>query len=84
MKSTLKVTVTTAIELTKKQVSFIVKEVEKKNTLKGTSKDSVVELKQVVDPTVIAGVKLTIGAEEIDATTYTKLEKLHTQLRKNI
>jgi len=78
MKSILKVTVTTAIELTKKQVSSIVKAVENKN------KNSVVELKQVVDPTVIAGIKLTVGTQEIDATAYTKLEKLHIQLRKNI
>ena len=78
MKPILKITVTTAIELTKKQADLIVAAVEKKN------KDSVIELKQVVNPSVIAGIKLKVGAQEIDATTYTKLEKLHTQLRKNI
>jgi F-type H+-transporting ATPase subunit delta len=74
MKPTLKVTVTTAIELTKKQVNSILKAVEKNN---------IIELKQVVDPSVIGGIKITVGAEEIDATIYTKLEKLHNQLRKN-
>ena len=77
MKSTLKITATTAIKLTKKQADSIVKAVEKKHSRK-------IELKQVVDPSVIAGIKLMIGSEEIDATTYTKLEKLHTQLRENI
>ena len=47
-------------------------------------KNSAVELKQVIDASVIAGIKLMVGSEEIDATTYTKLEKLHTQLRENI
>ncbi len=79
MKSILKVTATSAIELTPKQVDLIVKAVEKKNIL-GTK----VELTQVVDPSVIAGIKITIGSEQIDATTLTKLEKLHTQLRENI
>ena len=74
MKPTLKVTVTTAIELTKKQVNSILKAVEKNN---------IIELKQVVDPSVIGGIKITVGAEEIDATIYTKREKLHNQLRKN-
>lgn len=77
MKPTLKVTATSAVELTKKQVDSIVKAVEKKQK-------SAVEFKQVVDPAVIAGIKLTVGSEEIDATVYTKLEKLHAQLRDNI
>lgn len=77
MKPTLKVTATSAVELTKKQVDSIVRAVEKKQK-------SAVEFKQVVDPAVIAGIKLTVGSEEIDATVYTKLEKLHAQLRDNI
>ena len=78
MKSTLKVTVTSAIELNMTQVKKIVDAVEKKH------KGSTVELKQVVDPSVIAGVKLTVGSEEIDATAYAKLEKLHLQLKQSL
>lgn len=78
MKPILKVTATSAVELTKKQVSKIVGAVEKKY------KKNAIEFKQVVDQSVIAGIKLMVGSEEIDATTYTKLEKLHAQLRENI
>ncbi len=78
MKSTLKVTATSAIELTEKQVKKIVDGVEKKYT------QNQVELKQVVNPSVIAGVKLTIGSEEIDATASTRLAKLHQELKENL
>ncbi len=78
MKSILKVTVTTAIELTKSQSDLIAKTLEKKY------KDRNIELIQVIDSSVIAGIKITIGSEEIDATVSSKLEKLHTQLRENI
>lgn len=79
MKSILKVTATSAIELTPKQADLIVKAVEKKNT-SGVK----VELVQVVDETIIGGIKITIGSEQIDATVATKLARLHTQLRENI
>ncbi len=75
MKQTTKVTVTTAIKLTKKQTSLIKKTLEKKY--------SAIELKEVVDKSVIGGIKLTVGSQEIDATIYTKLEKLHHQLKVN-
>jgi len=75
MKQTTNATITTAVKLTKKQVSLVIKTLEKKY--------SAVELKQVVDKTIIAGVKLTVGSQEIDATAYTKLEKLHNQLKTN-
>ncbi|MBP7842375.1 F0F1 ATP synthase subunit delta [Candidatus Woesebacteria bacterium] len=78
MKSTLKVTVTSAVELTEKQVKKIVDAVEKKYS------ENTVELKQVVNPSVIAGVKLTIGSQEIDATASTKLAKLHQELKENL
>lgn len=78
MKSLLKVTVTSAVELTKVQVNKITDAIEKKH------KESTVELKQVVDPSVIAGLKLTVGSEEIDATVYSKLEKLHLQLKQSL
>ena len=78
MKSIIKVTVTSAIELTKEQVKKIVNAVEKKH------KESTVELKQVVNPMVIAGIKLTVGSEEIDATAYSKLEKLHLHLKQSL
>ena len=77
MKSSLKVTVTAAIELTSSQVKKISDAVEKKFK-------STVEIKQVVDPSVIAGIKVTVGSEEIDATVYSKLEKLHLQLKQSL
>lgn len=78
MKSTLKVTATTAIELTKNQVDKITSIVKKNNKL------SEIKLSQVVDPSVIAGIRLTIGSQQYDATVYSKLEKLHKQLKENI
>lgn len=78
MKSLLKVTVTSAVELTNTQVKKIVEEIEKKHS------GSTVELKQVVDPSVIAGIKLTVGSQEMDATVYSKLEKLHVQLKQSL
>lgn len=78
MKATLKVTATTAIELTKKQIDLITKAVEKKH------EDQKVELINIIDPSIIAGIKITVGSEQIDASVYSKLEKLRTQLRANI
>lgn len=78
MKSILKVTVTSAIKLTATQVKKITDAVEKKY------KENAVELKQVVDPSVIAGIKITVGSEEIDATTYSRLEKLHMQIKQSL
>lgn len=78
MKSTVKVTATSAIELTKAQVKKIVAAVEKKY------KNSTVELEQVIDPSMIAGIKLKVGSEEIDATVYHKLEQLHAELKQNL
>ena len=78
MKSTLKVTVTSAIKLTPVQVKKITDAVEKKHT------ESKVELKQVVDPSIIAGIKITVGSEEIDATVYTKLEQIHLQIKQSL
>lgn len=78
MKSILKVTVTSAVTLTSSQVKKITDAVEKKH------KESTVELKQVVDPSVIAGLKITVGSEEIDATAYSKLEKLHLQIKQSL
>ena len=75
MKQITKVTVTTAVKLTKKQVSLISKTLEKKYQN--------IELKEVVNPLVIGGVKLTVGSQEINATVNSKLEKLHHQLKTN-
>lgn len=77
MKSITKVTVISAVELTKKQVDLIVSSIEKKQNVS-------VDLKQVVDPSVIAGIKITIAAEEFDATVIEKLKKLQNQMKKNI
>jgi F-type H+-transporting ATPase subunit delta len=78
MKSSLKVTITSAIDLTSAQVKKITDAVEKKHT------KSSVEFKQVVDPAVIAGLKVTIGSNEIDATAYSKLESLHLQIKQSL
>lgn len=74
----LKVDVTTAIKLTDKQVNLIVKAVEKKY------KNREAEIIQVVDPSIISGIKIKIGSEEIDSTAYTKLENLRAQLRESV
>ncbi|GIK83720.1 MAG: hypothetical protein BroJett025_03420 [Patescibacteria group bacterium] len=78
MKPMLKVTVTSAVELTSSQAKKIVDAMEKKYT------ENTIELKQVVDHSVIAGVKITVGSQEIDATAYSKLEKLHVQLKQSL
>jgi len=78
MKPTLKVTITSAVELTSSQVKKITDAVEKKH------KESSVEFKQVIDPAVIAGLKVTIGSNEIDATAYSKLEELHLQIKQSL
>lgn len=78
MKSTIKVTATTAVALTQKQADRIITKIQESN--KGYS----VELKQVVNPALIAGIKITIGSDEYDASVYTKLEKIHRQLKKSL
>jgi F-type H+-transporting ATPase subunit delta len=78
MKPTLKVTITSAVDLTSTQVKKIQSAIEKKHT------QSNIELKQVVDPSVIAGLKVTIGSNQIDATAYSKLENLHLQIKKSL
>lgn len=78
MKSTIKVTATTAVALTQKQADRITTKIQESN------KGSNIELKQVINPALIAGIKITIGSEEFDASVYTKLEKIHTQLKKSL
>ena len=78
MKSSLKATITTAVPLTASQLATVHSNIEKKH------KETTIELKQVVDPEIIGGVKLTVGSEEVDETIYSKLEKLHAQLKNSI
>jgi len=78
MKSTLIVTTTSAVALTPQQVKKITQAVENKN------KGRKIELKQIIDLSVIGGLKITVGSQEIDATVYTKLEKLHLQLKSSL
>jgi F-type H+-transporting ATPase subunit delta len=67
------VTITTAVALTDKQLKTIVDAVTKKY---GKGHD----VKQVVDPSVIGGVRLTIGSTQLDATVSHKLQQLQNQL----
>lgn len=76
-KQSIKVSVTTAVALSQKQIEMITKAVEKKH-------DGKVEIKEVVNPDVIGGVKVSIGSTEFDATIKTKLQKIHAQLSHNI
>lgn len=66
-------TITTAVALTDKQLKTIVDAVTKKY---GKS----YEFKQVVDPQVIGGIRLTIGSSQLDATVSHKLQQLQNQL----
>jgi F-type H+-transporting ATPase subunit delta len=68
-----KVTITTAVPLSDKQVALI------KSTLtKKISKD--VSFEQIVDKEVIGGVRLTVGSSQLDATIRHKLDILKSQL----
>lgn len=76
MKSLPKVTITTAVALTAKQLETMQSKISKKH--------ADFELRTVVDPSVMGGIKLTIDSQEIDETVYTKLEKVHAQLKQSI
>jgi F-type H+-transporting ATPase subunit delta len=72
----LDVTVTSAIELTSKQMESIKKAVEEKY-------DQKINYIDVVDPSVIGGVSIRIGSEERNATIKHKLEQIRSQVLTN-
>lgn len=75
---TLIVTATTAVPLTKAQQQTITAAVEKKHA--ATS----VKLVQVVDPSVIGGIRLTVGSLDFDATVKNKLASIKYQLKEKV
>ncbi len=70
------VTVTAAQELTAEQKKKITAAVEKKY--------GKIELTEVVDPTVVAGLKVRVGSIEYDATAGGKLAHLRQELMERI
>ncbi|MCD8484601.1 F0F1 ATP synthase subunit delta [Candidatus Woesebacteria bacterium] len=64
------VTVTTAVELTATQRKEVMQVAQAKA---GTQE---IELKEVVNPAVIGGIRLTIGSKQYDATVLNQLETL--------
>jgi F0F1-type ATP synthase delta subunit len=66
------VTITTATKLTATQKKHVREELEQKM--------GAVTIEEVIDPTVIGGLKITIGNQEFDATVAGKLEKLESHL----
>lgn len=67
------VTITTAVALADKQLKTIADAVTEKYGKQ-------LEFKQVVDPQVIGGIRLTIGSMQLDATVQHKLQQLKNQL----
>ncbi|MBP7768419.1 F0F1 ATP synthase subunit delta [Candidatus Woesebacteria bacterium] len=67
------ITVTTAYKLSPKQIASITELVEQKI--------GAVQVTQVVDESVVGGIKITMGGQEFDATIAGKLEKLESQLQ---
>lgn len=70
-----KVTITTARELTKPEISAI----EKKMLVKYPAG---VNLKFLVQPEILGGIKLNMGAQEVDATVLASLLAVKQQLLK--
>ncbi len=69
----LKVTATTAIQLSSAQLSKLQKGVEAKYNQK-------VEVKTIVDPSILGGVVLTIDSRQLDSSVKGKLQVLKQQL----
>lgn len=66
------ITITTASPLTAAQLKVVTEQL--------TAKVGPAELSQVVDATVLGGLKLTLGSQEFDATISGKLEKMESLL----
>ena len=69
----LKVTATTAVQLSSAQLSKLQKGVEAKYNQK-------VEVKTIVDPSILGGVVLTIDSRQLDSSVKGKLQVLKQQL----
>ena len=71
------VQVTTAVELSSAQRKKLSDALEKKF---GAS----MKINEVVDPTILGGIRVVMGSKEIDASVKTKLDKLRQQLLQTI
>lgn len=73
----IKVNIVSAVKLSGSQLSKVKRAVETKHGKK-------ISYQVVVDPAVIAGVKITIGSREFDGTVVGKLAQLRAQLLREI
>lgn len=71
------VQVTTAVELSSAQRKKLSDALEKKF---GAS----MKINEIVDPTILGGIRIVVGSKEIDASIKTKLDKLRQQLLQTI
>ena len=71
------VTVTSVIELSNTQLEHIKKAVEKKYG-KG------VKVEEVVDPSIMGGIRITVESHQLDASVKTQLEAVRKQLHEYI
>lgn len=71
------VQVTTAVELSSAQRKKLSDALEKKF---GAS----MKINEVIDPTILGGIRVVMGSKEIDASVKTKLDKLRQQLLQTI
>ena len=74
----MKVTVTSAITLTSKQVTSLTQAFKRK-----FPKESL-QLEQLVNPKVLGGLKLNIGSKSLDASLKAKLETVKTGLYREL
>jgi len=70
----MKISITTAVKLDAKQISSFEK------TLSGQLKTANPVFVYVVDPSVLGGIKLTIGSRELDGTLRARLTQVEQQL----
>lgn len=74
------VIITTANKLSAAQFKKAQSVIEKKMKMDTTD----ISYEQIIDPTVLGGIKITAGSKEIDATVQGKLEKIRKQLLSGI
>lgn len=72
----MKITVTTAITLSKSQLEALTKALKKKYGSKTS-------IETIVDEAVIGGIKVTAGSEQLDGTLKHKLNVIKTQLHQS-
>lgn len=68
--------ITTAVPLTSEQYDRLSEAI--------TRRHGTIAIDEVVDPTVIGGIKVVIGSQEFDRTIAGRLAKLHTQTRTTV